>query len=113
MGQRNILTSTPPFAVEKFLKSLGENLKTARLRRSLSIKDVADKIGTGVRVISDAEQGKPTTSIVVYIALLWAYDLLETADDLANPLNDEIGLRLLEARQPKRSKSKKVMDNDF
>lgn len=113
MGQRNILTSTPPFAVEKFLKSLGENLKTARLRRSLSIKDVADKIGTGVRVISDAEQGKPTTSIVVYIALLWAYDLLETADDLANPLNDEIGIRLLEAKQPKRSKSKKVMDNDF
>ena len=113
MVRRNILTNTPPFAVEKALKSLGENLKTARLRRDLSIKDVADKVGTGVRVISDAEQGKPTTSVVVYMALLWAYDLLETADNLANPLNDEIGLRLLEAKQPKRSKSRKVMDNDF
>lgn len=113
MVQRNILTNTPPFAVEKSLKSLGENLKTARLRRGMSIKEVADKIGTGVRVVRDAEQGKPTTSVVVYIALLWAYDLLETADDLANPLNDEIGIRLLEAKKPKRSKARKVMDNDF
>lgn len=113
MVQRNILTNTPPFAVEKSLKSLGENLKTARLRRGMSIKEVADKIGTGVRVVRNAEQGKPTTSVVIYMALLWAYDLLQAVDDLANPLNDEIGLRLLEAKQPKRSKSKKVMDNDF
>lgn len=113
MVQRNILTNTPPFAVEKSLKSLGENLKTARLRRGMSIKEVADKIGTGVRVVRDAEHGKPTTSVVIYMALLWVYDLLQAVDDLANPLNDEIGLRLLEAKQPKRSKSKKVMDNDF
>ena len=113
MTQKNILTSAPPFAVEKALKSLGEKLKTARLRRNLSIKDVANKIGTGVRVISDAEQGKPTTSVVVYLALLWAYDLLDDTNNLANPLNDEIGLRLLEAKQPKRSKTRKVIDNDF
>ncbi len=113
MGQKNILTSTPPFAVEKALKSLGENLKTARLRRGLSIKDIAEKIGTGVRVISDAEQGKPTTSVVVYMALLWAYDLLSATDDLANPLKDEIGLRLEEINKPQRSKSRKVIDNDF
>ena len=113
MVQRNILTNTPPFAVEKSLKSLGENLKTARLRRGMSIKEVADKIGTGIRVVRNAEQGKPTTSVVIYMALLWAYDLLQAVDDLANPLRDEVGLRLLEAKQPKRSKSKKVMDNDF
>lgn len=113
MVQRNILTNTPPFAVEKSLKSLGENLKTARLRRGMSIKEVADKIGTGVRVVRDAEQGKPTTSVVVYIALLWAYDLLQAVDDLANPLKDEVGLRLIEAKKPKRSKARKVMDNDF
>lgn len=113
MVQRNILTNTPPFAVEKSLKSLGENLKTARLRRGVSIKEVADKIGTGVRVVRDAEQGKPTTSVVIYMALLWAYDLLQTVDDLANPLRDEISLRLIEAKKTKRSKARKVMDNDF
>lgn len=113
MVQRNILTNTPPFAVEKSLKSLGENLKTARLRRGMSIKEVADKIGTGVRVVRNAEQGKPTTSVVIYMALLWAYDLLQAVDDLANPLRDEVGLRLIEAKKTKRSKARKVMDNDF
>jgi transcriptional regulator with XRE-family HTH domain len=113
MVRRNVLANTPPFSVEKALKVLGENLKIARLRRDLSIKDVADKIGTGTRVIRDAEQGKPTTSVVVYMALLWAYDLLQSVDDVANPLKDEIGLRLEEIKKPQRSKSRKVLDNDF
>ncbi len=69
----------------------------------MSIKEVADKIGTGVRVVRNAEQGKPTTSVVIYMALLWAYDLLQAVDDLANPLRDEVGLRLIEAKKPKRS----------
>ena len=40
-------------------------------------------------------------------------DLLQAVDDLANPLKDEVGIRLIEAKQPKRSKIKKVIDNDF
>jgi transcriptional regulator with XRE-family HTH domain len=113
MGQRNILSNTPPYAVEKSIKSLGENLKTARLRRGLSRQEVAEKIGTGVRAVSDAEQGKPTTSVVVYMALLWAYDLLSSTQELANPLKDEIGLRLDEMKKPQRSKARKAIDNDF
>ncbi|MCU7936191.1 MAG: helix-turn-helix domain-containing protein [Candidatus Thiodiazotropha sp. (ex Dulcina madagascariensis)] len=57
------------------LKRLGANLRTARLRRNLTIKEIADKIGTGPRAVMDAEKGRPSTGIVVYTALLWAYDL--------------------------------------
>jgi transcriptional regulator with XRE-family HTH domain len=70
MTAKNTLTQAPPYAVEKAIKRLGANLRTARLRRNLKIKDVAQKIGTGPRAVSDAEQGKITTSIVVYTALL-------------------------------------------
>jgi transcriptional regulator with XRE-family HTH domain len=40
---------------------LGGNLRTARLRRDLTINEAAEKIGTGSRAVSDAERGKPST----------------------------------------------------
>ncbi|MBR1735228.1 MAG: helix-turn-helix transcriptional regulator [Alphaproteobacteria bacterium] len=113
MVQKNILSETPPYAVENSISLLAKNLKTARLRRNLTLKEVAEKIGTGVKVIHDAEQGKTTTSIVVYFALLWAYDLLQDVKNLADPLKDETGLRLMESIAPQRSNKKKMLDNDF
>lgn len=113
MAQKNILCKTPPYAVERSISLFAKNLKTARLRRNLTLKEVAEKIGTGVKVVHDAEGGKATTSIVVYFALLWVYDLLEEAENLANPLQDAVGLRLMESKAPKRAKKKKVLDNDF
>jgi DNA-binding XRE family transcriptional regulator len=65
------------------MHSLGTNLRTARLRRNLTIEDVAQKIGTGPRAVSDVEKGKISTSIAVYTALLWAYDLLLPMEELA------------------------------
>ena len=72
MTARNKLLSAPPYPVEQTLKALGANLRTARLRRNLTIADMAGKIGTGVRAVADAERGKPSTGIAVYTAMLWA-----------------------------------------
>lgn len=47
MSSRNLLLAAPPYPVEQALKSLGSNLRTARLRRNLSLEDVAAKIGAG------------------------------------------------------------------
>ena len=76
MSGRNLLTEAPPYEVEQAIKRLGRDLRTARLRRNLTIEQVANKIGTGPRAVMDAEKGKPTSSIAVYSALLWAYNLL-------------------------------------
>jgi transcriptional regulator with XRE-family HTH domain len=38
--------------VEQALKRLGANLRTARLRRNLTLRAVAEKIGTGARAVS-------------------------------------------------------------
>jgi DNA-binding XRE family transcriptional regulator len=58
MVARNTLLQAPPYPVENALKQLGANLKTARIRRNLTVQEVAQKIGTGVRAIYDAEKGK-------------------------------------------------------
>ena len=84
MTARNKLLTAPPYAVEQTLKRLGANLRTARLRRNLTIDDMAEKIGTGVRAVADAEQGKPSTGIAVYAAMLWALDLLDQIADVGS-----------------------------
>jgi transcriptional regulator with XRE-family HTH domain len=111
--RKNPLMEAPPYPVEKALKRLGANLRTARVRRDLTITDVAEKIGAGPRVVADAEQGKAFTGIAVYTALLWLYGLLAPFEDLANPLKDEQGLILESRRTRTRARKPRGLDNDF
>lgn len=109
----NTLITAPPYPVEQALKQLGANLRTARLRRNLTIEDVAKKIGTGPRPVSNAEHGKPSTGVAVYIALLWAYDLLEALGEIADPALDMEGLALTQYRRRARTRRPMILDNDF
>ena len=113
MAARNLLTSAPPYPVEQAITRMGANLRTARLRRNLTIEEVAAKIGTGPRAVMDAEKGKPSTGMVVYMALLWTYGLLEPAAALANPATDEEGLALELAAGRTRARAKEELDDDF
>ena len=113
MVARNQLLRAPPFPVEQAISRLGLGLRTARLRRNLTIQEVADKIGTGPRAIRDAERGKASTGIGVYVALLWAYDLLSPLSEIANPTQDEQGLTLATAGQKLRARKSPGLDNDF
>lgn len=113
MTARNKLLTAPPYAVEQSLKRLGADLRTARLRRNLTIEDLAEKIGTGVRAIGDAEKGKPSTAVAVYAAMLWALDLLPQLDEVACPENDAEGQRLALARERDRASADTGLSNDF
>jgi transcriptional regulator with XRE-family HTH domain len=114
MPQRNKLFQATPYAIEGALKLLGQNLKIARKRRRLSITQVAEKIGTGVRAISDAEKGKSSTAVSIYMALLWVYDFLGNMKDVADPFKDPEGLRLAALKESRNGRLQKAeSDNDF
>lgn len=113
MPPRTQLLTAPPYEVEKVLKQFGQNLRVARIRRSLTIESVATRIGTGLRAVRDAEHGKPSTGIAVYVALLWLYDLLPAFDEIADPLKDEQGIALARGREKTRARKGKGLDNDF
>jgi transcriptional regulator with XRE-family HTH domain len=114
MSSRNLLLETPPYRVEKTLRRLGSNLKIARLRRNLTIQQVSQRIGTGIRAVSDAEKGKPSTGVAIYVALLWAYDLLGQMNGLADPATDEEGLALsLRQARIRARPGSQGMDNNF
>ena len=57
--RRNMLLDAQPYPVEQALQKLGRNLRTARLRRDLTIHEAAEKIGTGKRL---QERVQPATS---------------------------------------------------
>jgi len=109
----NKLQKAPPFPVEQALKRLGENLRTARIRRRMTIEDVAERIGTGPRAVMDAEKGKGSTGIVAYAGLLWLYGLLQPFEELADPSKDQEGLSLQSAREPTRVRKSGGLNNDF
>jgi len=105
------LATAPPYEVDHALKLVGANLRTARLRRNLTLPAVAAKIGTGVRAVRAAETGQPGAGAAVYVALLWAYDLLRPFAALADPAQDQEGLALERLR--KHAYPTRGLDNDF
>lgn len=113
MTNTSKITESPPAAVEDALKRLGQNIRTARLRRKLRIKDVAERIGASRFTVSDLEKGKPGTSAAAYFGALWALGLLDQASELADPGRDEEGKVLESARHPTQAPRRRHLDNDF
>lgn len=107
------LANAPPYSVERALARVGANLRTARLRRNLTVAEVARKIGSGPRSVADAEKGKPGTAAAVYAALLWAYDLLSPLETVADPTLDVEGLANVAERKRARPAGRGGLDNDF
>lgn len=99
--------------MEKALRDLGTRLRAARLARNLTIEDVARRIGTGPRPVSDAESGKPGVGASVFVALLWVYDLLEPFHLLADPATDAIAQSHLRTRARARPSRSEGLDDDF
>ena len=113
MSSKNALVSQPPFAIEQALKRLGANLKVARIRRNLTVRQAAEKIGTGIRAVGDAEKGKASTSVAVYVALIWLFGLMTDFELLADPSRDAEGMSLALRREGSRARPARGLDNDF
>ncbi len=107
------ISKSPPAAVEEILNGLGRNIRTARLRRRLSMKELAERIGISRYLMADVENGKPTTAIAAYIGALWALGLHGDIRELADPDSDEEGKILERARSPRTAPKRKIIDDDF
>ncbi len=80
-------------ATEEVLKTMGEQIKMARLRRNLSADLVAERAGISRSSLWKVESGNPACAMGIYAAVLHALnnmdrDLLEVAKD------DEMGRKL-------------------
>lgn len=113
MPRASQFSSAVPYAVEVATGDFGARLKMARLRRNVSIEDMAAKIGVSRHVVAAAERGKIGTGIGVYMAMLWVLNLLEQQRAVADPRLDEEGLTLAFADERERARARREIDNDF
>ena len=73
-------------ATEDILKTMGEQIKLARLRRNLPVELVAERAGISRTSLWNVEKGSPSVAIGIYAAVLHALnnmdkDLLLVAKD--------------------------------
>lgn len=98
--------TTPPSKVRRALRTLGNDIRDARKRRSLSMETVAERSFTSRKTLQRIEKGDYGVSIGIYAAVLNALGLLDGLAALADPANDEIGMGLASASLPKRVRKK-------
>ena len=96
-----------PRKLEDKMKVMGEQIRLARLRRDLSIAQVAERATCSPVTISRVEKGAPTVAIGIYLRVLYALQLDD--DILLLAQKDEIGRGLQDLRLKQRERASKKM----
>lgn len=80
-------------ATEDVLKTMGEQIKLARLRRNLSAELVAERAGISRSSLWKVESGNPAVAIGIYAAVLHALNNMDK-DFLLVAKDDELGRQM-------------------
>ena len=94
-----------PRKLETSLQTVGEQIKLARLRRNLSVAQVAERATCSPLTVSRIEKGTPTVAIGIYIRVLYALQLKD--DILLIAQKDELGRALQDLSLKRRERASK------
>ena len=95
-----------PRKLEQKMQLVGEQIKLARLRRNLSVAQVAERATCSPLTVSRIEKGVPTVAIGIYLRVLYALQLDDDILSLAK--DDELGRALQDMNMiPRKRASKK------
>ena len=94
-----------PRKLEQKMQVVGEQIKLARLRRNLSVAQVAERATCSPLTVSRIEKGVPTVAIGIYLRVLYALQLDDDILSLAK--DDELGRALQDMNLPQRERAPK------
>lgn len=89
---------------EEILKTMGEQIKLARLRRNLSVELVAQRAGISRASLWNVEKGSPSVAIGIYAAVLHALNRMDK-DLLLVAKDDLMGRRMQDLNLPMRKRA--------
>ena len=94
-----------PRKLEDKMHVVGEQIKLARLRRNLSIAQVAERATCSSLTVSRIEKGLPTVAIGIYLRVLYALQLED--DILLLAQEDKLGKTLQDLNLLSRERASK------
>jgi transcriptional regulator with XRE-family HTH domain len=101
-----VLDVLPP-RVRRSLAKFGADLRTARRKRQLTTRMMAERLGVAKSTYLRAEKGDPTVSLGVYAMALFVLGFGEAFGELIDPRRDDQGLLLDADRLPERVRVRK------
>jgi len=104
---------TIPIEVAGRIKELGHRVRLARIRRGMSIAEVAAKAGINRNTLNALELGKPGVALGAYLTVLWALGLDKTLDGVAHPDSDTHGKTLEASRRPARVRKSQKSKHEY
>lgn len=95
-----------PRKLEQKMQIVGEQIRLARLRRNLSIAQIAERATCSPLTVGRIERGAPTVALGIYLRVLYAMQLDD--DILLIARDDKLGKTLqdLELKQRQRASKK-------
>ena len=102
---KNTMGTKLPRRLEQKMQIVGEQIRLARLRRNLSIAQVAERATCSTLTVSRIEKGVSSVSIGIYLRVLYALQLDE--DILLLAKEDTIGKTLQDLGLKQRERASK------
>jgi len=102
-----------PYEVTDRLRVYGERIRLARTRRRWSQAELAERMGIERRTVCRLEQGNAGVSLGAFLGALWILGLWETAQAVADPAADPVGIFMEQQRAPARVRRSKDKELDF
>ena len=94
-----------PRELAKDLALVGEQIRLARLRRNLSMEQVAERAQCSIPTLTKVEKGVSTVAVGTYLRVLYVLGLHKDILFLAK--EDPLGRALQDARLPHRKRATK------
>jgi len=96
-----------PRKLEEKMQVVGEQIKLARLRRNLSVAQVAERATCSPLTVTRIEKGTSTVAIGIYLRVLYALQLED--DILLLAQQDKLGRQLQDIALTNRQRASKKM----
>ena len=93
-----------PPKVRRSLQKLGEDLRTARLRRNITVAQLAERAGVSSGTILRLEHGDPGVGLGTLMLGMWLLGLNDRLMNLAEETQDPVGLALEAEQRRKRAR---------
>lgn len=91
-----------PLAVRRALRTLGSDIRDARLRRRIPVAVAAERASISRVTLNKVEKGDPGVGLGIYATVLFVLGLIDRLGAVADARSDATGLQLEEERLPKR-----------